>query len=86
MTPQFINDEHNQPMLVVLTIADYEEMLEDLEDLQDIVNRKDEPTIPFEQVLKELDAAIAKGIADSEAGRGDDIETVRENFRKRLEL
>jgi hypothetical protein len=54
MTPQIINDEHNKPMLVVLTIADYEEMLEDLEDLQDIANCKDEPSIPFEQALKEL--------------------------------
>jgi hypothetical protein len=54
MTPQFINDEHNKPMLVVLTIADYEELLEDLEDLADIANRKDERTIPFDQALQEL--------------------------------
>lgn len=54
MTPQIINDEHNKPLLVVLTIADYEDLLEDLEDLADIANCQDEQTIPFEQALKEL--------------------------------
>jgi antitoxin ParD1/3/4 len=38
-----------------------------------------------EKRLTELDAAIAKGIADSEAGRGDDVKTVLDNFRKRLD-
>ncbi len=54
MNAQIINDEHNKPMLVVLTIADYEDLLEDLEDLADIANRRNEQAIPFAQALQEL--------------------------------
>jgi hypothetical protein len=40
---------------VILTLADYEDLMEDLEDLAAIAERKDEPSIPFESVLNELD-------------------------------
>ena len=35
--------------------------------------------------LKALDAAINRGVSDTEAGRTQDIETVREDLRKRFE-
>ena len=36
-----------------------------------------------EKRLLVLDAAIARGLADSESGRGRDIDTVRQDFVKR---
>jgi antitoxin ParD1/3/4 len=38
-----------------------------------------------EQRLATLDAAIARGVADADAGRTQEIETVREELRKRFE-
>ena len=32
----------------------FEDMLEDLEDIKEVVRRRDEPSVPFEEVLKEL--------------------------------
>ncbi|MGZ8191359.1 MAG: hypothetical protein ACXWTS_09025 [Methylococcaceae bacterium] len=52
--PQYITDANGQKLSVILPIADYLELLEDLEDLATIAERKDEATIPFEDVLKEL--------------------------------
>ncbi len=55
--PQYITDSNGQKLSVILPMADYLELLEDLEDLEDlatIAERKDEGTIPLEDVLKEL--------------------------------
>lgn len=52
--PKFITDENGLKLEAVLPIAEYEELLEDLEDLAAIAERKDEPTRPLEDVLKEL--------------------------------
>ena len=38
-----------------------------------------------DQPLKALDAAITRGIADAEAGRTQDIDSVREELQKRFE-
>ena len=32
----------------------FEDMLEDLEDIKEVEKRRDEPSVPFEEVLKEL--------------------------------
>ncbi len=53
--PQYITDANGQKLSVILPIADYIELLQDLEDLATIAERKDEGTIPIEDVLKELD-------------------------------
>jgi hypothetical protein len=39
---------------VILPIADYEELLEDLNDLAVIARRKDEPLIPLAEMKKRL--------------------------------
>ncbi len=39
-----------------------------------------------DQRLKALDAAITRGVADAEAGRIQDIGTVREELRRHFEL
>ena len=41
-------------MSVILSLSDYQELLEDLEDLAAIAERRNEITQPFEQVLAEL--------------------------------
>ena len=40
--------------LIVLSITDYEKLLEDLNDLAAIAERRDEPAIPHEQFKAEL--------------------------------
>jgi len=49
--PQYITDANGQKLSVILPMADY---LELLEDLATIAERKDEGTIAIEDVLKEL--------------------------------
>jgi len=39
---------------VILPLADYQELIEDLDDLAVIAERKDETTRPFETALKEI--------------------------------
>jgi PHD/YefM family antitoxin component YafN of YafNO toxin-antitoxin module len=53
--PQFITNANGEKTAVILALADYEDLMEDLEDLAAIAERKDEPSVPFESVLKELD-------------------------------
>ena len=52
--PQYITDADGQKLSVILPIADYLELLEDLEDLATIADRRNETTIPLEEVLTEL--------------------------------
>lgn len=53
--PQYITDADGQKLSVILPIEDYLELMEDLEDLATIAERKDEATVPLEDVLKELE-------------------------------
>lgn len=52
--PQFITNADGEKISVILLLADYQELIEDLEDLAAIAERKDEATIPFEAALKEI--------------------------------
>jgi inorganic pyrophosphatase len=52
---EYITDEKGQKK-VVLPVETYEEMLEDIQDLATIAERKEEATIPFEEILKNLKA------------------------------
>ena len=52
--PQYITDADGQKLSVILPIADYLALLEDLDDLATIAERKNESSFPFEDVLKEL--------------------------------
>ena len=60
--PQFITNADGEKISVILSLADYQELLDDLEDLAAIAERKDEVTIPFEI-----------GIAHETTGLGDSI-------------
>ncbi len=53
---QFIVDQRGKRKAVILSIKDYQKLLEDLHDLSVIAERKDEPTISYEEVRKRLKA------------------------------
>lgn len=56
MDTKFIVDESGVKRAVILPVKDYEELLEDIHDLAVIAERKDEPTISFEELKKRLKA------------------------------
>ena len=51
---QYVVDGKGQKTAVILSIEKYEELLEDLHDLSIIAERRDDPTIAFEHLKKEL--------------------------------
>jgi len=57
---QYIVNEEGQKMAVVLPIDEYEELLEDLHDLAIIAERRDEPTISFDELKKRLKDHLVK--------------------------
>ncbi len=54
LTLQFITDEKGKKKAVILQFEEFLELLEDYEDIAQLAERRDERTIPFEQVLTEL--------------------------------
>jgi len=55
MTTKFLTDKKGKKVAAVIPIKEYEEMMEDLIDLAAIVERRNDETIPWEQVKKELE-------------------------------
>ena len=51
---QYIINEKGQKTAVVLPFEEYEELLEDIHDLAIIAERRDEPTISFDELKKRL--------------------------------
>jgi PHD/YefM family antitoxin component YafN of YafNO toxin-antitoxin module len=56
MNTKFIVDESGNKTAVILPVEEYEELLEDIHDLAVIAERKEEPTIGFEDLKKRLKA------------------------------
>ncbi|MEK6534389.1 MAG: hypothetical protein AABZ40_01845 [Thermodesulfobacteriota bacterium] len=56
MNTQFIIDESGMKTAVILPIEQYEDLLEDIHDLALIAERKDEPTINYDDLMKRLKA------------------------------
>jgi hypothetical protein len=54
--PQYITDAYGEKTAVVLPIAEFQELLEDIDDLAAVAERREEATLPHEQVLAELKA------------------------------
>ncbi|NOT83239.1 MAG: hypothetical protein HOP02_00345 [Methylococcaceae bacterium] len=52
--PQYITDSAGHKISVILPIDEYMELMEDLEDLAAVAELKDEGTVPWELVKKEL--------------------------------
>ena len=53
---QFLTNEKGERISVVLPVAEYEELLEDLEDLARIAERGEEPTIMLDGLVARLKA------------------------------
>ena len=51
---QYITDETGKKTAVILPIEEFEELMEDLQDLAILAERRDEPTIPHEEVVAKL--------------------------------
>lgn len=51
---QYIVNQKGQKTAVIVPVEEYEELLEDLHDLAIIAERREEPTISFEEVRKRL--------------------------------
>ncbi|PIU23413.1 MAG: hypothetical protein CO103_01390 [Chloroflexi bacterium CG_4_9_14_3_um_filter_45_9] len=51
---QYIVDEKGEKTAVIIPVEEYEELLEDIYDLAIIAERRDEPTITFEELKKKL--------------------------------
>lgn len=54
MRVQYITNESGERSSVILSIEDFETLLEDLEDLALVVERRDEPTISHHKLKEEL--------------------------------
>jgi hypothetical protein len=54
LSPKYVLDNTGQRTEVILPLADYEKLLEDLEDLAAIADRRSESTISHDQFLAEL--------------------------------
>ena len=52
---QYLVDQNGRKISVVLAIAEYQELIEDLRDLALIAERQSEPSESFEEVKKRLD-------------------------------
>lgn len=62
--PQFITDAAGNKISVVLSIADYEALIEELEDFEDErlyneAKKEDEPSIPIDEAFRIIEAKRA---------------------------
>jgi hypothetical protein len=50
----YVTNDAGDKTAVILPINDFNELMEDIEDLAAVAERREEPTIPHEQLLVEL--------------------------------
>jgi hypothetical protein len=58
INPQYITDNKGKKTAVILSMVEYQELIEDLADLGARAERRDEPTIPHARVVAELKQSI----------------------------
>jgi PHD/YefM family antitoxin component YafN of YafNO toxin-antitoxin module len=51
---QYVTNETGKKVAVILPIEEYEELLEDIADLAVLAERREEPAVSHEEVLKQL--------------------------------
>ncbi len=54
LKPEYITDKKGEKKSVLLSVDQFEELLEDIEDLAAIAERREEPTISHETLVKQL--------------------------------
>jgi PHD/YefM family antitoxin component YafN of YafNO toxin-antitoxin module len=56
MTTQFLTDDRGQKVAVVIQIADYESLMEDVADLAAVAERRDDDRISLKELKEQLTA------------------------------
>ncbi|MEO5913564.1 MAG: hypothetical protein ABIS50_04990 [Luteolibacter sp.] len=56
MTTQFLTDEKGKKVAVVIPIADYEDLMEDVADLAAVAERRDDDRISLKELKQQLTA------------------------------
>lgn len=51
---QYVTDEEGNKTAVILPIDEFEELLEDIADMATLLERRDELSIPFDEVIAKL--------------------------------
>jgi len=54
LNPEYVIDVNGNKKAVILSIEEYEELIEDLQDLAVVAERREEPVIPHADVMEEL--------------------------------
>ena len=54
LNPQFITDNNGVKKSVILSIDEFQELIEDIQDLAALAERRDEAAISHEEVIAEL--------------------------------
>ena len=54
LQPQYVTNEDGEQTAVIIPIGLFRDLLEDIEDLAAVAERREEPTIPHEEVLARL--------------------------------
>jgi hypothetical protein len=57
MTPQFLTDDRGQKVAVVIPIADYESLMEDVADLAAVAERRDDDRISLNELKEQVTAS-----------------------------
>jgi hypothetical protein len=52
--PQYVTDEQGNRVSVILSVIEYNELLEDLDALAAVAERREEPTISHDQLIADL--------------------------------
>jgi hypothetical protein len=56
VNPQYLTDDSGKRKFVVLTVKEYEELLEDMHDLAVIAERRHEPKLTLDEFKQRLEA------------------------------
>ena len=56
MTTQFLTDERGQKVAVVIPIAEYESLMEDVADLAAVAERRDDDRVSLDELKAQLTA------------------------------
>jgi len=51
---RYVVDEKGERKAVIMPIEEYEKLIEDLHDLVVIAERRDEPTVPLDEIIEKL--------------------------------
>ena len=54
LNPEYVTDSDGHKRAIILPIEEYKELLEDLHDLAIIAERREEPSVPHNQVMEDL--------------------------------